>query len=95
MRRLLRADDPATPKGLDELLGGLAENAACYLDFKAARNSTSFCQGNGVGLTRTELYEGELERRGFCRERDAQQYENGWAYGVVGWVRFCCHGMLR
>lgn len=86
VRRLLKADDPATPKGLAELLAGLAENAGAYLDFKAARNSTAFSQGNGVGLTRTELYEGELERRGFCRERDAHYYENGWTFGVVGYV---------
>lgn len=86
IRRLLERDDPKTPKGLDELLAGLAENAAAYLDFKAERNSTAFSQGNGVGLTRKELYEGELERRGFCRERDAHVYENGWKFGVMGCV---------
>lgn len=90
IRRLLRANDPDTPRGLDELLAGLAENAGGYLDFKRARNSTSFCQGNGVGLMRRELYKGELEQRGFCRERDAQYYENGWTYGVVGCVHRPC-----
>lgn len=84
VRRLLRADDPRTPKGLGELLAGLAENAGAYLDFKAQRNSTAFSQGNAVGLTRTELFEGELGRRGFCRDRDRQFYENGWSFGVVG-----------
>lgn len=87
VRRLLRADDPRTPKGLGELLAGLADNAGAYLDFKAQRNSTAFSQGNAVGLTRTELWEGELERRGFCRERDRHHYENGWTFGVMGCVR--------
>lgn len=86
VRRLLRADDPQAPNGLGELLAGLAENAGAYLDFKAQRNSTAFSQGNAVGLTRTELFEGELQRRGFCRERDRQFYENGWSFGVMGCV---------
>ena len=88
--RLLRAGDPQTPKALRELLSGLADNAAAYLDFKAARNSTAFSQGNSVGLTRRELYEGELARRGFCKERDAYFYENGWTFGVVGCVWIVC-----
>lgn len=88
IRRLLRARDPATPPGLGELLAGLSDNVIAYLNFKRARNSTSFSQGQGVRFLETVLHGGTLEERGFCRERDAHVFADGWTYGLNGRMDF-------
>jgi len=77
-KRLLKVSDPRTPRGLAELLGGLSENVMAYVDFKKERNSTSFSQGKGVALLQKEVDEAELVKRGFCRERDAHVFADGW-----------------
>lgn len=81
VKRLLKVEDSRTPKDLSKLLAGLSENVIAYLDFKQARNSTTFAQGNGVSLLQKEVAETELEKRGFCRQRDAHVFAEGWYVG--------------